>query len=443
MTEIDAMQSSIMTRIQAYAGAIAMVAVSTLVGLWIAPRWGTAPVDMIYLPAVLAAAALWGLGPGVLAGIAAAAAYNFFFAEPIHTLQMYRATDVVTVIVLLVVALVTSKLAAAIRSQAEIAAAHASRNATIAGFAGRLLSLSTEAEITETACGEIHRLFDCNAMLIGGLPRPEVLAAVPAGNRLTPSDIAAAALTLESGEPAGRGTQRLQPAEWVFHPVRKSDEIIAAAGLARDDGMPPIDDQQLLLLGSLLDQLALALERARLERETHEFAATRDRDNLRTNLLSSIGQDLRPRLTAIDHAVRELRRAAEGDQQLLSTIGSEAMQLDRYVANLVELGPEGDQPPVESGGVRIDLFNRTVSRDGEPVHLTPKEYAVLAELAKHRGRLLSHAYLLRTVWGPAQERQIEYLRVAVRALRQKLEAEPSAPKLIVNEPGAGYRLIAA
>ena len=57
--------------------------------------------------------------------------------------------------------------------------------------------------------------------------------------------------------------------------------------------------------------------------------------------------------------------------------------------------------------------------------------------------MLSHAYLLRTVWGPAQERQIEYLRVAVRALRQKLEAEPSEPKLIVNEPGAGYRLIAA
>ena len=80
MTEIDVTRadSSIATRIQAYAGATAMVAVSTLVGLWIAPRWGTAPVDMIYLPSVLAAAALWGLGPAVVAGIAAALAYNFF-----------------------------------------------------------------------------------------------------------------------------------------------------------------------------------------------------------------------------------------------------------------------------------------------------------------------------------------------------------------------------
>ena len=66
---------------------------------------------------------------------------------------------------------------------------------------------------------------------------------------------------------------------------------------------------------------------------------------------------------------------------------------------------------------------------------------MLAELAKHRGRLLTHAQLLRSVWGPAQERQIDYLRVAIRALRQKLEAEPSRPQLIVNEPGVGYRLV--
>src|ERR1043165_4396393 len=123
------MQNSILARVQAYACAVAMVAVSTLVGLWIAPRWGTAPVDMIYLPAVLAAAALWGIGPGVVAGIAAAAAYNFFFAEPLHTLQMYHVTDIVTVVVLLIVALVTSQLAAGIRTQARIAAAHAARNA--------------------------------------------------------------------------------------------------------------------------------------------------------------------------------------------------------------------------------------------------------------------------------------------------------------------------
>ena len=67
---------------------------------------------------------------------------------------------------------------------------------------------------------------------------------------------------------------------------------------------------------------------------------------------------------------------------------------------------------------------------------------MLAEMAKHRGRVLSHPHLLRTVWGPAHESQTDYLRVAIRALRQKLEATPSEPRLIVNEPGVGYRLSA-
>ena len=195
--------TSIVVRIQAYAGAIALVALSTLAGLWVAPRWGTDAVDMIYLPAVLAAAALWGLGPALLSGAGAALAYNFFFTEPVHTFRMNRADDIVTVIVLLSVALVTSKLAAAIRDQARLAAAHAARNATIAGFAHHLLSCSSEEEIARSGCAELNRLFQCNAMLVAGTPSPHIVAAVPDGNRLTPSDVAAAALTIESGEPAG------------------------------------------------------------------------------------------------------------------------------------------------------------------------------------------------------------------------------------------------
>ena len=68
---------------------------------------------------------------------------------------------------------------------------------------------------------------------------------------------------------------------------------------------------------------------------------------------------------------------------------------------------------------------------------------MLAELAKHPGRVLSHAHLLRTAWGPAQESQTDYLRVAVRGLRQKLERDPANPKIIINEPAVGYRLKAS
>jgi two-component system KDP operon response regulator KdpE len=107
------------------------------------------------------------------------------------------------------------------------------------------------------------------------------------------------------------------------------------------------------------------------------------------------------------------------------------------------LASETERQVVEAGPVTIDILARTVKRAGHEVHVTPKEWELLAELAKHPGRVLTHENLLRTIWGPAHVDQTEYLRVAIRGLRQKLEDEPSQPRLIVNEPGVGYRLIAA
>lgn len=103
---------------------------------------------------------------------------------------------------------------------------------------------------------------------------------------------------------------------------------------------------------------------------------------------------------------------------------------------------EAERQVVDASDVSIDLLERIVRRSGKEVHVTPKEWDLLAELAKHPGRVLTHEMLLRSVWGPAHVGQTEYLRVAIRSLRQKLEAQPSQPKLIVNEPGVGYRLIA-
>ncbi|ALR19733.1 response regulator [Sphingobium baderi] len=97
---------------------------------------------------------------------------------------------------------------------------------------------------------------------------------------------------------------------------------------------------------------------------------------------------------------------------------------------------------IETGDVRIDLAHRRVERDGQDVHLTPKEYGVLAELSRRPDRVVSHAQLLRAVWGAAQEDRVDYLRIAVRGLRQKLEPDPSRPRLIVNELAVGYRLSA-
>lgn len=95
---------------------------------------------------------------------------------------------------------------------------------------------------------------------------------------------------------------------------------------------------------------------------------------------------------------------------------------------------------IQVGAVRIDCGAHRVERSGREVSLTRKEFALLALLATHAGRVVTHGQMLRDIWGPAHESNIEYLRVAVRSLRQKLETDQARPTLIVNEPGIGYRL---
>lgn len=95
---------------------------------------------------------------------------------------------------------------------------------------------------------------------------------------------------------------------------------------------------------------------------------------------------------------------------------------------------------VAAGDMEIDFLKRHVSKSGIEVHLAPKEYAVLAELARNAGRVVTHAHLLRKIWGPAHEADLEYLRVTIRAIRRKLGEEPQS-SCIRNEPAIGYRLI--
>lgn len=97
-------------------------------------------------------------------------------------------------------------------------------------------------------------------------------------------------------------------------------------------------------------------------------------------------------------------------------------------------------PVVTFGDVEVDLSARSVRRGGELVHLTPREYGLLAELARHAGRLVTHSALLEAVWGPRATRETQYLRVYIAGLRRKLERDPSAPRYLRTEPGIGYRL---
>lgn len=95
---------------------------------------------------------------------------------------------------------------------------------------------------------------------------------------------------------------------------------------------------------------------------------------------------------------------------------------------------------VEVDGLRVDLERRQVTVSGKPVRLTPIEYRLLSMLARHAGRVLTHDVLLREVWGPGYTQQHHYLRVYMAQLRHKLEGEPARPRILITEPGVGYRL---
>lgn len=101
-----------------------------------------------------------------------------------------------------------------------------------------------------------------------------------------------------------------------------------------------------------------------------------------------------------------------------------------------------NRPPFRSGNLTIDFGRRQVTVGGRPVELSPTEYRLLAALARNADRVMLHEELLREVWGPEYRDEKEYLRVYIRYLRQKLEADPSHPQLILTQQGAGYRLAA-
>jgi two-component system KDP operon response regulator KdpE len=101
---------------------------------------------------------------------------------------------------------------------------------------------------------------------------------------------------------------------------------------------------------------------------------------------------------------------------------------------------QGELPLFVSGDLSVDLVRRQVTRGGQEIKLSPKEFDLLRHLVTHAGKVLTHRHLLREVWGPAQAEEVQYLRVFIRGLRQKLEPDPTRPIHILTELGVGYRL---
>jgi two-component system KDP operon response regulator KdpE len=100
-----------------------------------------------------------------------------------------------------------------------------------------------------------------------------------------------------------------------------------------------------------------------------------------------------------------------------------------------------DDPILEVGPIRIDQSRYAVTVDDKPIHLTPIEFRLLVQLARHAGKVLTHRQLLHDVWGPRSTQHTHYLRVHMAALRRKIEGDPARPRWLMTEAGVGYRLL--
>jgi two-component system, OmpR family, KDP operon response regulator KdpE len=126
------------------------------------------------------------------------------------------------------------------------------------------------------------------------------------------------------------------------------------------------------------------------------------------------------------------------DDYVTKPFGIEELLARIRAAMRHRLQQEGEKPVFKSGDLTVDLVRRIVTVAGNEVKLTPREYDLLRLLVAHAGKVLTHRFILREVWGT--ETDVQYLRIYIRTLRQKLEAEPEQPKLIQTEQGVGYRL---
>jgi len=354
-----------------YILSLLMVAGVTALGWTLGAILNLANIALLYLLPVMVAASLFGLRAGLFASIASSLAYNFFFLPPTGTLTINNPENVVTIVVLLSVAFVTSQFAARVRDQADLAATSARHNAALAGFSRQLTTIANDEELLQTICVELARLFDARAcVLMPSADGPQLRAAFPPEDRLDHIERAAAQWVIEKGQPAGRGSDTLTASDWLFYPMRTARGVLGAAGLARDDGRDPVRTDQIPLLLSLIDQATLVLERMQLEDEMRDVVQLKERDRLRAALLSSVSHDLRTPLTTILAATAQMRGAAPA--QLLDTVEGEAQRLNRFVANLL------DMARVEAGALRLNI---------EPTDLTD---AVAAAVQDTRRVLEGH-----------------------------------------------------
>lgn len=335
-----------------YLWGLMLVGATTGLCALIAPYISPTNLIVIYLLAVLLAAFYLGRGPAIMTSILGVAAFDYFFVPPFLTLAISDTEYLLTFLGLLAVGLVISQLTSMVREQAD--AAKQREVQTVALYElGRDLTETAKLEaVTQTAIAHIGQTFSREVAIF--LPVAGVLKIYATSPELAVSDddLAVAAWTFDHGQPAGRGTDTLPEASMRYQPLKTMRGSVGVLGVKPSTPDRFLTRDQLRTLDAFANQIALAIERARLAEQTRQTEMLEITDKLQNALLNSISHDLRTPLVSITGALSSLINDQvtldeTARRSLVETAGEEADRLNRLVGNLL------DMTRLESGAMHV------------------------------------------------------------------------------------------
>jgi two-component system sensor histidine kinase KdpD len=308
---------------------------------------------MIFLLGIAFVATRFGPRQAVLASILSVAALDFFFVQPYYQFAVSDTQYIFTFIVMLVVALLICNLTQRLRLQAAAAQERERRTAALYAFSRELSKIWGAREIGDVATEKIGEVFEGEVavMLQGEDGTLSAIRHSRSNFEAESRESAVAQWTFEHAEQAGQGTATLPGSQGLYLPLKAARGTVGVLCLRRSRSDQPTDPRQTQLLEAFASQLAVAVERSILARESHEAQLRAEKEKLRSSLLSSVSHDLRTPLTSIEGAASALvddpHLPAEARSELARTIQEESQRLNRLVRNLLNM------TRLESGGIRL------------------------------------------------------------------------------------------